>query len=569
MSSPRFPEPPAAVAPTPLPQVDAALSKLAGRKDSWISVGLPQRVALLRACIDGLEAVAAEWVEAACKAKGIDPQSSLAGQEWLGGPMAVVRNLRLLVASLDAGGQPAVPGQRTRPDGQIVAEVFPTGLIDKLLFTGFRAEVWIQPGKSASQGQIYREKAAGKAGKGKVALVLGAGNVSSIGAMDAIYKLFVEDEVCIVKTNPVNAYIGQYYERAFAALVSEGYFAVVHGGAEVGQHLCQHPSVDTIHITGSDRTHDAIVWGADPAEAARRKAAGQPLLTKPITSELGCVTPVMIVPGDWSEDDLTFQARQVASMVENNGSFNCNAAKVLVTAKGWAQRDRFLTKVSEALAALPARKAYYPGALDRYKGFLERYPQAKKLGSPGPDVVPWTVIPEVPAQKGEYALTNEAFCGVLAEVSLDSADAAGFLARAVDFANDVCWGTLSCSLIIHDATAKQHKALLEESIARLRFGGIAVNAWAAMVYALSVTTWGAFPGHTLEDIQSGRGVVHNTFLFDHPEKSVVYAPFRIKPTPAWFSDHRNLRELGLRLTRFEASPSLLGVPSVALAALKG
>ena len=40
-----------------------------------------------------------------------------------------------------------------------------------------------------------------------------------------------------------------------------------------------------------------------------------------------------------------------------------------------------------------------------------------------------------------------------------------------------------------------------------------------------------FPGHTLEDIQSGRGVVHNAFLFDHPQKSVVYLPLRIKPTP--------------------------------------
>jgi len=569
MSSPHFPEPPPAVPATPIPQVDAAVARLVARADHWVGVDLPRRVALLRACIQTCEAASADWADAACRAKGIDPASSLAGQEWLAGPMAVVRNLRLLAESLEAGGQPSLPGLRTRPDGQQVADVFPVNLVDRLLFTGFRAEVWIQPGKPASQGHIYREKAAGRAGKGRVNLVLGAGNVSSIGAMDALYKLFVEDEVCIVKTNPVNAYIGAHYERGLKPLVDEGVLAIVHGGAEVGQHLCQHPDIADIHITGSDRTHDAIVWGGDSIEARRRKQNHQPLLEKPITSELGCVTPVMVVPGDWSEGDLAFQARQVASMVENNGSFNCNAAKVLITAKGWPQRARFLELVDSALAALPGRKAYYPGALDRYRAFLDHYPKARALSPAGEDVVPWTVLPDVPAQKGEYALTSEAFCGVLAEVALDVGDAADFLQRVVPFANDEVWGTLSCVLIVDDRTAKRHAAAVEKAVAELRYGGIGVNCWAAMVYALSVTTWGAYPGHTLEDIQSGIGVVHNTFLIDHPQKSVVYAPFRVKPTPAWFSDHKNLRELGTRLTRFEGSPSLLGVPTVALAALRG
>lgn len=569
MSSPRFPEPPAAVPPTPLPDVDALVARLVARKDHWVTVDIPKRVALLEGCIAGLEACAGEWVDAACKAKGIDPDSPLAGQEWLGGPMAVMRNLRLLVDALQQGGQPKLPGVRTRPDGQVVAEVFPTSLVDRLLYTGFRAEVWIEPGQPASQGRIYREKAEGRTPPGKVALVLGAGNVSSIGAMDALYKLFVEDEVCLVKTNPVNAYVGRYYERAFKPLVEEGVFGVVHGGAEVGSHLCQHPSVDSVHITGSDRTHDAIVWGSDPSEAERRKAEGQPVLQKPISSELGCVTPVLVVPGNWSESDLEFQARHVASMVENNGSFNCNAAKVLIVAKGWPQRQAFLEKVHAALGALPVRKAYYPGAQDRYRAFKERYPNAVALGQAAPETVPWTVIPDVPAQAGEYALTQEAFCGVLAEVTLDATGALEFLEKGVAFANDVMWGSLSCCVLVHDRTARAHAEALERAIAGLRYGGVGVNAWPAILYALCVTTWGAYPGHSLQDIRSGMGVVHNTFLLDHPQKSVVYAPFRIRPTPAWFSDHKNLRELGRRMTRFEAHPSVWGVPNVAMAALKG
>jgi hypothetical protein len=90
-----------------------------------------------------------------------------------------------------------------------------------------------------------------------------------------------------------------------------------------------------------------------------------------------------------------------------------------------------------------------------------------------------------------------------------------------------------------------------------------------VIYGLVSPTWGAYPGHTPEDIQSGTGVVHNTWLFDHPEKSVVSAPFRIRPTPAWFSDNKKLRELGQRLVEFEAAPSWGRFAKVALAAIKG
>jgi len=46
---------------------------------------------------------------------------------------------------------------------------------------------------------------------------------------------------------------------------------VVYGGAEVGRFLVYHPQVDDVHITGSDLTHDLIVWGPPGAERERRK----------------------------------------------------------------------------------------------------------------------------------------------------------------------------------------------------------------------------------------------------------------------------------------------------------
>src|SRR5262249_5544939 len=146
-------------------------------------------------------------------------------------------------------------------------------------------------------------------------------------------------KVCLVKLNPVNEYLGPFYEQAFAPFVERGYLRFAYGGAEVGSYLSYHSLVEDIHITGSDRTHDLIVWGPPGAERERRMAQNDPLLKKNITSELGCVTPVMVVPGDYSPSELRFVAENVATQVVNNASFNCNAAKVLVTSESWPQRE--------------------------------------------------------------------------------------------------------------------------------------------------------------------------------------------------------------------------------------
>jgi acyl-CoA reductase-like NAD-dependent aldehyde dehydrogenase len=565
-----FPEPPAVMAPTPIAEVDLAVLRVASKKDAWPGVGIPERISYLERAMAGMAAVASRWAEAGARAKGIDPFSPQAGEEWLTGPWQVMRNLRLLIRALSHGGKP--PAKiRESASGQLVARVLPLDLYDRAMFAGFSGELLIELGKPATQGAIYRRPPVESAEKkGKLALVLGAGNVSSIGPMDALYKLFAEDEVVVLKMNPVNAYTGPFVAEAFRALVDDGFLAIVYGGGEIGAHLANHPEVDTLHVTGSDRTYDAIVWGgASSADRMRRKAAGERLNTRPFTAELGCVTPVLVVPGPWSAGDMEFHARQVAGMVANNASFNCVAAKVLVTAYDWLQRRVFLEKVESALRRTPPRKAYYPGAKDRYAAFLREYPDAKVLGQEGEDVVPWTVLPNVPPRAGEYALSNEAFCGVIAETSLEADGPREFLDKAVLFANDACWGTLSCVLLVHPSTLRDYAKEIDAAILQLRYGAIAVNCWSALAYALITTSWGAFPGHPPADIGSGAGVVHNALLFDHPQKSVVRAPFRIWPKPQWFADHRNLAEVGRRLTAFEAAPSWGKVASLAAAAVQG
>jgi acyl-CoA reductase-like NAD-dependent aldehyde dehydrogenase len=546
---------------------DRALARLTAQKAAWIHVDIPQRLDYLHRCLHTVSCVADAWATAACAAKGIDPTSALAGEEWLAGPVATLLNLRFLIKSLEAGGQPSPVKLRTRADDQIIAQVFPDTMMDQLIWLGFTGEIWLEPGQPAAQGRIYQSTDQALATTGQVALVLGAGNISAIAPMDTLYKLFAENQVVLLKMNPVNAYVGPFLEQALQPLIADGFCQIVYGGADVGQYLCHHPEVNTIHITGSHYTHDAILWGDTPEIQQQNKLQHRPRLDKPITSELGCVTPIIIVPGNWSRSDMVFQARHLASMVAHNASFNCASAKVIVTAQGWTQREEFLEHVHQQLVKTAPRQPYYPGAEQRYAAFLDQYPQAQVVGTG--TQVPWTVIPDVPAKAGEYALTTEAFCGILAEVSLAATTAQDFLAAAVPFVNDQVWGNLSCVLLIDPATRRQNAVAVDAAIAQLRYGSIGINVWTGMGFLLASATWGAFPGNSLENIGSGRGVVHNTYLFDHPQKSVISAPFRIRPTPTWFADHNNLLQVAQRYAALQVKPSWRQFFSVVVAALQG
>ncbi len=556
------------VVATSIASLDRKIERLAAHQAAWVALSAAGRAALLRQCIAALVPEADAWANTGRTLKGYAANSSGHGEEYLAGTLAVMRNLRLFAEALEAGGQPPLPKVWQRDDGQWVARVFPQGALDKTLFAGITVDIWVEPGKEATQGQIYRDKRAGRGGKGGVSVVLGAGNQSSIPAMDVLYKLVVDDEVCILKMNPVNEAIGPHIERAFSPLVDAGFLEVCYGGIEQGKHLTDHASVTSIHITGSASAHDAIIWGPGE-EGAANKAAATPRINKHITSELGCVSPVLVVPGEWSEAELDYQARHVAAMLTYNCGFNCNGSRLIVLASGWAQKDRFKALVAEKLAATPTRKAYYPNAQRTWDTFTGHYAHRKLGSSEGEGVLPWTLLDGVGIEAGEFALENEPWVGIMSFVEVEATGAVDYLDTAVTFANERCWGTLTVNILIDPRSEKAASAQLDAAIAALRYGTVAVNCWSGLGYGIVNATWGAFPGHPLDDIQSGQGVVHNGLLLDHPQKSVIKAPFIMKPTPAWFTDHKNNLALGRLMTQFEAAPSWLKVPKVALTAMKG
>jgi acyl-CoA reductase-like NAD-dependent aldehyde dehydrogenase len=575
--SPQFPQAASAVAASDQATMDRAIDALQAQKDAWVATPAPERIALVDRLIADVAAIAPRWVDACLQAKEIAPGTPGVGEEWSTGPYTLIKQLRQLRTALDdirTQGAPRIPGPvKTRPDGQVTAQVFPQTTYDKLFFGGVSAEVWMEP--DVTQADLPKTQAviyANKNRPGKVALVLGAGNVSSIGPLDAIYKLFVEDQVALFKTNPVNAYLGPLIQEAFRALIDRSVLRVVYGGAAEGAYLCAHPGIDEVHITGSDKTFDAIVWGPG-AEGAARKATGQPLLNKRITGELGNVSPVIVVPGPWSASDLAYQAEHIASMLTNNAGFNCNATRVIVQHDGWAQREALLTGVRKVLSGVPTRAAYYPGASARYESFLQAHPDARQFGDANGAKLPWMLIEGVSSDEQEdIAFTTEAFCGLFAETALPAQSVPEYIERAVAFANETIWGTLNVTLLVHPKSLRDPAvaAAVEQAVANLRYGTVAVNYWAGTGFVLGTTTWGAFPGHPLSDIRSGTGVVHNMLMFDRPQKSVLRGPWRAMPVPPWFvtrgqAGHKVFRQLAY----FEAAPSAAKAPAIAVAALRG
>ncbi|MBL8923298.1 MAG: aldehyde dehydrogenase [Myxococcaceae bacterium] len=570
----------AAVAiPPPMPQsqLETILTRVKESAPAFAGTTVDERIAFLRQLRDGYMSIAEESVRLACAYKGIPFDSPVSGEEWLAGPMITLRVLRLTewaLTEVKQYGAPRIADKLIRdlPDGRIAVKAFPGDALDSALLAKHLGENYMQPGITRANLRDHQAAYYRKPHQGRVCLVLGAGNVNAIPPTDVVGKMFVEGTACVLKMNPVNAYLGPLIEKAFAPLIARGFFAVVYGGAEEGAFLVNHAAIDEVHITGSDKTHDFMVWGPPGPERDARKARNEPLLKKDITSELGNISPVIVVPGPWDQASLEYQARNVAGMVCNNASFNCTAAKLLVTSKASPHRQPFLDALSRHMASGGVRHGYYPGAADRWKRLVEGRPNVKVIGEGKGEQLPYALITDVDrAVKDDLIFTSEPWCTVISETSLDAGDPAKFCDEVTAFLNESVWGTLAANVLVHPETMKDPaaSAAVEKMVRELEYGTVAINTWAGAVFGIGNSPWGGHPSATLQDIQSGRGWVHNSLLLDGVEKFVLRAPAKNFPISPWFPGHKTQHLLGRRLTTFEYAPSWLKVPGVAAAAIRG
>ncbi|MBS4102978.1 aldehyde dehydrogenase family protein [Tsukamurella paurometabola] len=558
--------------------LDSALERLKEGERRWATVPLSRRTELLQEVAQRAVAHAPSWVEAACRVKRISPSSPLSGEEWLSGPYAVATNAAALAHSLQAlssGKNPIsdVPITPVR-GGRIGLDVFPRTVWDRVLLSGFSARVWLKPGVSAEQarstaGLAQREPTNTQG----ISVVLGAGNITSIAPLDTLYELFAHNRVVVLKLNPVMDEMFDATCAVLKPLSDVGVVEVVRGGVDVGAYLVDHADTTHVHITGSAASHDAIVFGGGAEGEARRKK-GDPRLRKSITSELGGVSPAIVVPDGWSERDIEFQAEHLATQRLHNGGYNCIGTQVVVMPIGWSGRGAFLRALRRQVDKAPQRPAYYPGSDDRIADANQHHPTAKTCENGR------LLIESLSADDEARAFTVEYFSPVLAVVQLPG-EGADFLRTASEFVNERLAGTLGANVLIHPRYRRKLGQAFDVFLESLRYGTIAVNGWTGVGYLTAQAPWGGFPGATLSTVSSGIGVVHNALLVPETERTVITGPFRplkrslitgqfsITPKPAWFVTNRQAHHVGRKLVAFVGDPKLTRLPSIFASALRG
>lgn len=566
-------------------RLDAAVADLQTGAAVWTALTVAQRATLLRQVRTSVAACAEDWATIAAASKGLDARHPLRGEEWLSGPYSVLGALDASVATLTriANGANALDGIRVdrAPGGRTRVHAFPLTGLDRFLLSGFTGEVWLEPGTTpnaarAGAGLAQRTPTV----SGGVGLVLGAGNVTSIPVLDVLYELLAHNRTALLKVNPTQDALVPVYKRALAPLIEPGLLRIVRGGPAAGAYLTQHPGLAHVHITGSAATFDTIVWGPSSGEGAaatkRRRRENRPLLKKPITAELGGVSPIIVVPGKWTAADLAYQAEHIATMRLQNSGHNCIAGQVVIMSADWDQADAFRAELRRAYAAAPERPIWYPGAPSRMQAATDDYPDALVLGD--------RLLVEIDADDDPAALeSTEYFAPVLGVVSLPGTGQE-FLDAAVAHANEKLQGTLGANLLIDPATEKALGSGFERALTALHYGSIAINGWTAFGFITPTLTWGAFPGGTIDDVGSGIGVVHNALLLDRVERSVLRGPFRpfprslpvangggrltILPKPPWFVSSRTGAAVSEGLTRHRADGGTIGLVKTLLRALR-
>ncbi|MGK2320435.1 aldehyde dehydrogenase family protein [Gordonia rhizosphera] len=513
-------------------ELDRMIGELGVGARAWAITSLYDREALLLHVHESVRRHAAEWAETAIRIKGTPP--SVAGEEWLAGPyvtMTALTEMARTLAALASGGNPldGIPVTQA-PGGRIALQVVPHGRQQKVLLNGYTGEIWMPPGVGIDAARATAGLGARHLDEnGGVGLVLGAGNATLIGPLDALYELVAFNRASVLKLNPTFTELLPVYQKAFAPLISRDLLRIINGDIETGTYVTHHPDISHVHITGSEATHDAIVWGTGP-EAQHRRANRDPLLTTPITSELGGVSPIIVVPGKWSKADIAYQARQVATQKLHNSGHNCIASQTLILSSSWPQREQFLDAIRAVFDTLPPRDTWYPGSERKMAHAEHAYPAAERHSG--------RLLIKVDDAASDDLFRTEYFSPVLGYTMIPGTGAS-YLRAAVRFANERLVGTLGAGVIVAPRDRKKMGAAFDAAIADLRYGAIGINCWSATAYLSPVMTWGAYPGNTIDHVGSGIGVVHNTRLLANTERSVIRGPFRPFPR-SWFGGEASM-----------------------------
>jgi len=563
--------------------LNSILEGLSSKAYAWAHLSLEERIPYLDAILDQIDqADRASWAAASCKVQGLGTgcDEKYYNEAFAGDAIVVsvalaskVKGYKTLYKEVSQGKLQKIETRVTK-DGRTAAKIMPIKFGDKTspLLAGNTVEVWLKDGTTEAVREFPDPPI-----NGKVCAVLGAGNQTFLSLTDVLDRMFLHSEVVCLKHHELRSYSSPHVAFVYQKLIADGYMAEFSGDGAQGAALVAHPLVGHVHITGGVGTFNKIVWGKTPSEQEANKKAGTPVLKKSITAELGNVTPWVIVPGgEWKDSDLSHHAEQICGAFTGNNSCNCMTPRVVIMSKTWQHRERFMHHFRTHLAKEKCNPPYYPGTGDRYRRFLEQYPdaevvktelsmppnsQGQLLAEPGQRVLdeqtPWALVhKDLSAVKSdEYGFQTEAFAPILFFLTLPEENSDEFARAAVKVCNEKLCGTLCAILVVHPDVEKSHPSLVDELVGKLEYGMIGLNCWLHSAYIIDRFPWGGWGHETLRDCKSGVGFVSNSLCIQNIEKSFLRTDF---VSPGHFK--RNLSpptEIATVLGGLMARPSFL------------
>ena len=541
-------------------EIDRFITTLRTKSKEFNSISDVQLASMLEETISNIKEVSFFWATICSDNKGTT-KTPAEGEEWLGGPFASVLATQYYIKSLTNDDDLAEKKYNSEENSY---KVFPNNFTERITFPFIDAKVIFNKSMSFDDINKYRGFSKRYNIDPSITLVLGAGNFSSIPYLDVLYHLITRKSVILLKLNPVNEYLKPVFEKVFQNFIERGYIIVTTGNIDESKYMASHPGINHIHLTGSDKTFEDIVYGRELTDRERKSKSLSKINNKPITSELGNVTPIIIHPGKWSTSDIKYQARKIVTAKLNNNGFNCIAAQVVVLPDGWGQTDTLIKFVKHYMSKAKERKAYYPESIERLEK-LEKdkgYERVNALSC---------VTPHLTREIKAYSKfeIEEVWSSTIYFKKIEYTSIEDFADKAIVYCNDELWGNLGVSVIIKDHDKKFNKHITNLYIDKLNYGTVAINEWAAIGYIIPQLPWGGFPGNSDNDIQSGQSVVHNSMLFESPLKGVVNTKFRISRIidPPWFVTNKRARRLFKNLTYYQINNTNINFLKLIFAAL--
>lgn len=540
-------------------EVDRNISKLRLHSKAFSEVTNKELATMFEQSLQNLKSIAYFWATIGADNKGVK-ESIAEGEEWLGGPFASTLGLQYYIDYLLKNNDSLI-NESEIIDNKI--NIFPTKNIEKLLFPFITADLHFN--NNMTKTDILETRGFGnRLGFTKgITLILGAGNVSSIPLLDTIYDMVVNRHTILLKLNPVNEYLKPVFEKVFENFIEKGFLIVTQGDIDISKYMTEHSGITNMHLTGSDKTYENIVYGHTLTENEKGKKTLKKINKKSFTTELGNVTPFIIHPGKWSSSEIKYQARKIVTAKLNNNGFNCISAQIVVLPKTWKHTPALVSEIKKQLKKESDRLAYYPNSSEKLQSLRsdKRYTQENDESCATPHLTK-------DLELNDHYENNEVWSSTLFFKYLESEDEEDFANKAILYANEDLWGNLGVSVLLKNHNSKRNKNILSKYVEKLKYGTVAINEWSALGFIIPTMPWGGFPGNKDSDIQSGQGYVHNAFFFESPQKGVLYSKFKLPfVDPVWFTSNKKGKKIFKNLTYYQLENSKINLIKLIFSAL--